>query len=362
MKFYPPRFCAALLLIFATMVIFNSCKKEVKQETLQDTMAANKGTIDKVNAWLNNEKSKATKDRPAKIQSLQDNLVFSDLRFEELNSGERLILIPVGKYFKSVNNKDNNPFNYLLLILDKTNNIRKGNIVQYVTPDGKTATAVPANTFYKFYNLKTLGCDGKFTFLTITDDLLYEMKYEKGSLKTYSEINQKQKASGKGNGTHELQCYTVWWVTFSEYGTNWEFLYAYCDEGECQETRQVSGKGFALNCGGDPGPETEIAVAAQRDWIVAQNSFGYWLVYSTESFTGIKKASESGGGHFTGISHLSSGIIGTGFTWAASGCTVSHTTSTATSIIGGTGTFTPTQFQFFISSTPGTFSFSQIFP
>jgi hypothetical protein len=154
---------------------------------------------------LNNEKSKATKDRPAKIQSLQDNLVFSGLRFEELNEGERLILIPVGKYFKSVNNKDNNPFNYLLLILDKTNNIRKGNIVQYVTPDGKTATAVPTNTFYKFYNLKILGCDGKFTFLTITDDLLYEMKYEKGSLKTYSEVNQKQNASGKANGTQVEQ-------------------------------------------------------------------------------------------------------------------------------------------------------------
>jgi hypothetical protein len=64
----------------------------------------------------------------------------------------------------------------------------------------------------------------------------------------------------------------------------------------------------------------------------------------------------------TGISHLSSNVLGNGFTWASSGCTVSYATSTASSTIGGVVTFTSTGQQIFISSTQITFPFAQIFP
>ena len=64
-----------------------------------------------------------------------------------------------------------------------------------------------------------------------------------------------------------------------------------------------------------------------------------------------------------GIAHLSSYITGpTDFVWSPSGCTVSYTNSTTTSIIGGTVTWVPGGDMANIPPRTATFTFSQIFP
>jgi hypothetical protein len=139
-------------------------------------------------------------------------------------------------------------------------------------------------------------------------------------------------------------------------------LYSYC-EGECTETRNIAGKGFALNCGGGGGgPEPEQIVITQRDWEKATSTSNYWTVYSTERFEGVRKASEPGGGHFTTVTHLSSQISGgPNYTWTPSGWSCSINNPNVSLYLGGTVIHSGAG-STFIPSNPAIFSFQQIFP
>lgn len=354
-------------IIALTILFLSSCRKEGIQEANKISTAANKEIIDKVNAWLNDQKTKVSGDKPLKIESLQQNLSFKNLRAEELYEGEKLLIVPVNQNFQTENNKEKNPVNYLLLILDNTDKIRKGNIVQYIPVNRNLNNKLPVNFFNKFYNLKILDLNGTLTFLSVSDDLLYEMKYENGTLKSYSEITNKVKGSGPGRQSTRItvDCYDVYFVTYYQDGSStWEYLYSFCNEGEqqCKIAFKANGRTYRIGCDGGGGGNIETAVVTQKDWEVATSTSGFWLVYSTEKYSGNKRA--DGTGYFTGITHLSSGIVGqTDYTWAPSGNTTSYTSTHASSKIGGIVANTFIGFSKLIpSDTEGRFNFSQIFP
>jgi len=315
MRNYPPRNYFKMLLISAAITGFISCKKETQslpESNPQQEAIVDQATINNVNAWLDEKKAIAIKDdSKTKIQLLKDNLVFSKLKFEEYKNGEKFIVIPISRNFTTVNNKDKNPGNYLLLTLENTGKIRKGNIVQYVPANRQTNEVLATNSFNKIFNYKEFSNDATFTFLSITDDLQYAIKFENGKVSELNILKQKEKPSDSGNDgsrTQVPQCYSVFWVTYYPDGSsNWEFLYSFC-EGECQTTKVAAGLAFRLNCfggGGEGEPEYELEVHRTKEWTVTSNPINPagGEIKSLETIKGRRNSSEPQGGHFTQITH-----------------------------------------------------------
>jgi hypothetical protein len=139
-----PHFRYLLVAMLCSVLIVSACQKEASEEMpkkVVDKDGAAKDLAAKVAAWLGTKKAEMTTRKPGqemkeRIQSLQDNLDFSKAWYEQRNSQEKFAVIPVKEGFKSQNNKDKNPFNYLVVALDGGATITKGNLIQYL-PDGE---------------------------------------------------------------------------------------------------------------------------------------------------------------------------------------------------------------------------------
>lgn len=189
---------------------------------------------------------------------LKENLDFEQLNIQDLNAGEVLITIPISLDLIIENNKNLHPANYLLLIMDKTKQIRKGNIVQFVAESNYISKQLPPGFFHKYYNLKSIDISGTITFLNVAGDMQYETKYENGKIISNSVIQQKPQRSGRGNSASQ-QCYDVWFVTWYTNGTStWEYLYSFCLDGgegqqQCRGAINAAGRNIQIECGGGSG-------------------------------------------------------------------------------------------------------------
>ena len=123
--------------------------------------------VQKVNDWLDNETVSVTKGKKANIELLKNNLDLSHLRVEQSGEQEKIIVIPVKYEFKKVKHVDNNKIPNLVLVVDKSGNIRKGNLVLYIPTKGEVLAKVPDNTFYHIFNTGKPECNGMFKFLSI---------------------------------------------------------------------------------------------------------------------------------------------------------------------------------------------------
>ena len=81
----------------------------------------------------------------------------------------------------------------MVLFLNESSVIRRGNIIQYVPENRQTTSSVPSNTFSKIFNSKKLECSGKFSVLSITDMYKYELDYVDGKCDSYSHMQPKKK-------------------------------------------------------------------------------------------------------------------------------------------------------------------------
>lgn len=133
-----------------------------------------------VNAWLERQRASAGKEKKISILALQQNLDFRHIRVEPFNPYEQFVIIPVRENFLAGNERTS--VSQLLLIIDSSGRIRKGNIVQYISESGQPA---PAGSFFKLFNDEVLDCSGQFVFLTITGRYLYEMNYKNGVLYSF---------------------------------------------------------------------------------------------------------------------------------------------------------------------------------
>lgn len=211
--------------------------------------------VEKVNNWLDQQEGKFSGDRPSQVNMLQQNLDFGALEIQELYAGEKLIVVPVRTGFVTETNKQLNPVQYALFILDAKQSIRKGNIVQFVADATYPSKNLPANFFHNYYNLKETGISGKIAFLNVAGDFQYETKYAKGNVISNSVIQRKANTVSTGGGPVTEACYDVWYVTWYTNGTsNWEYLFSFCngENGElpCKGTISASGRDLQVECGG----------------------------------------------------------------------------------------------------------------
>lgn len=314
------------------ILLFTGCRKETPSFQ-QD--AVHSEAISKVNTWLDKQSATGNGMQARSIQALRDKLEFTGLWFEELNQGEKLIVVPVGTGLETLYNKGKHPVNVLLLIQNTAGAIRKGNIVQYLPENG--ASGIARNTFFRFYNDKPLETDATFSFLTLTGRLLYEMKYKDGKMNSFGMATPKNAGTAVTGPVQDpigpAPVCTDWYLVTTYFyadGTTEqteEYLYTTCEAG---------GGGGGGNGNGNDN-EAPVFLSAQKDWRVAQNTYGLWFVVSNEQFNGVKVPGELGGGHFTGMAHLTSAIISISndYTWQELGATASFNATIATSTVSG---------------------------
>ncbi len=295
----------ALVVFSGFFLFFNSgCQKEASQNLPE----INNPDKDKIIAWLDQKKLSSKKKETAIIQSVKDNLDFSKLRYEELRDGEKLIIVPLKTNFKSLNNAGKNPINIILFVLDKTKNIRKGDIIQYI-PANSQVKSVPINTFYNFFNFKTIEGDAKMTFLNISDEFLYEYNIKDGKILNYAVLKN------KGKDKARLVC-TNWYMVFTwaDGSEDWQYLYTVCEDVPCELNRIMNGLNFRNNCdggGGGGGGEQESAgtTVSRQIELVVWREITYpenWKMFGIFTVTG-KSFSNSSNNSFTNISHDISG-------------------------------------------------------
>src|SRR6266542_2684392 len=104
------------VLLFSFILL--SCKKEDSKSTDTSTQL-NQDLIAKINSWLDTLKVGANENQILKLESLKQNLNFSELHLEKYLQNDQFVVVPVGNKFKSANNADKNPTNYLLLVLSE---------------------------------------------------------------------------------------------------------------------------------------------------------------------------------------------------------------------------------------------------
>ncbi len=176
------RVSTILLLLFLSTIFFISCQKNAdKQEEAQNTEAVNK-----VIAWLEEQKSTATLAGSKKIKSLKENLDFSLTGTGLFSPDETLIIVPIKNSFVTNSNQDKHPINSLVLLVNNKKKIRRGYIVQYISPKEINSKDL-SKFFYSYYNLETTDFTGSLAYLTVSDEFSYETNYTNGKMSYYTE-------------------------------------------------------------------------------------------------------------------------------------------------------------------------------
>ncbi len=362
------------MMFILSVVFLPACQKEVSEDVVLEPNAETQQAIKKVSAWLEDKRSIASPEKILIIEAVKSNLDFKSIQIEKLSALENLIIVPIKNSFKSTVNNNKQHLTNLLLIINPQGKIRKGNIVQFTPKQGELLSNLPKNTFHNFYNATHLVCDGSFTFINMSDKVLYELEYNDGKLTAYS---QKQNTSDTGATnstglTTPTNCTDWYWVEtyYNPDGsstTTSQYLYT-----TCNNTDEYVEPECTTNCPVyNPEEDVETVMSpTQVDWYVCNydnytvpNPTGeWWELFSTERLYGTKKASLPGGGKFTKIEHLGETITGQSvFTWHKTGVTVAYAQLTARSTISGTvkknGTVRAN-----VQSLYHDFAFSSVFP
>lgn len=280
--------------ILLACIIISCSKDEAPAVQPGNNFASEK---DKVNAWLEKQKKTADKNGAVRIISLQQNLDFASLIQPAFGADEYLYIIPIREAFGSKNNGERKPLSHLVLFINnETDSIRKGNIVQFISPAPITKENLK-QFFTDYYGFKDHTFNGSLAYLTVADEMLKEMNYRDGQMNYYKSISKKQ-LTGR-NAT----CYEIGWYYFWADGSvTWEAVGEYCDG--CEPVKTIHGKTYRVTCGGGGGGGTGGGVDDAKTKLVN------WEVYSENMYAepiivkayvqlwGKMVSDEPQGGHF----------------------------------------------------------------
>lgn len=295
------------LLFFVILIGALSCKKETSESPTRDI------TINKVNAWLDNQIALTKSAKAQNILLLKENLDIANLKLENSGDNEQLLTIPIKETFKQSRNIASDAVPYFVAIMNKAGSIRKANVVLYMPKAGNIISALPDKTFYNILNEGTNVVSGQFRFLSVAGRWLYQLDYnEKGNLSAFGLVQQKSKPVQNVANANDV-------TTFARTCTDWYLITTnYYSDGSTTTTEEYIGRTCegsnddiayqSLNpddWGGSATIDYVFAHVVPKEWQV-NVYLPYWNVHSIEDHTGKKVSSEPQGGHFTDIKHKTS--------------------------------------------------------
>jgi hypothetical protein len=161
---YPKRIAVsvAILSFFAlTVALVISCHKE--DASGQKDLNTLK---EKVSAWLDLQKPATQPNKAATVELLKTNLDFGKHWYEQLNTDERLLVIPVKNPFREAKKVAESSILNLILFITKAGAIRRSNLVLFVPDANNRIAKLPANTYRDIFNNRVLKCSGRFQFMS----------------------------------------------------------------------------------------------------------------------------------------------------------------------------------------------------
>lgn len=200
-----------LSVVVSATVFLTSCQKETSKNS------SDKEIVTKINSWLDAQKSVIQPQKGTNIELLKENLDFSRLRFEQFAKGDQFLIIPVKEKFSRIKNIDKNYIPNLVLVMNQSGKIKRGNIVLYLPETRETIDKVPDNTFYKMFNDKAIDCNGRFLFLSVTGKWVNQSEYKKGRLYSFGSIQPKSIATVSNNGAARINTCIDWYIVTTYY-------------------------------------------------------------------------------------------------------------------------------------------------
>jgi hypothetical protein len=195
----------------------------------------------------------------------------------------------------------------LVLILNKSENIRKGNVVLFKPDNSTFYTKVPDNTFHDILNTGIVNSNGLFQFLSVAGHWQYQLEYNNGKLKSFGLIKPKNDDASRVNTLVCTDWYLVvdWYDVYGNYaGTTTEFMTESCQD--CENSMYQSFCSDGGNSGGN-GTEYEYAVTKPAEWVVIEPTSQWWKVKSYEVLNGSRQAGQNT--KFTSITHTTSTVF-----------------------------------------------------
>ena len=269
------------------MLVLFSCQKEFENQNTNNNQGE---LISKVNGWLDKQKSPTQPNKAANIDLLKENLNFTELKFEDLNQSEKFLIIPVNEDYETKKNIDKKTVLVLLLVMDKSTNIIRGNLVLYSPEDNHRLNEIPENTFFEMYNNKSLECNGLFNFLSVTGRKMYQREYKDGKLHSFGYVKASNKkpdeASNQAVARTETDCthyyyILTWWIDGVPVHQEAIYLGSICTGGCDDPMNQTlcpddggGGGGGVLGteetcCIPDPNAQVSVTNGYESDWTCA---------------------------------------------------------------------------------------------
>lgn len=214
----------------------NSCKKK---DSDNFSTGSNKSAeiIEKLNRWFNQQKFPNQPNKTANVELLRNNLDFSSLKVEQLNE-KQFVVIPIRDELLRIKKNDDKIIGNLLVLIDKTGNVEKANIVLF-KPKSAPVSVLPEYTFHNIYNSKKIDVDGQFKFLSISGDFIFSLGYDKGKPVYIGRYRSKGKpTTSDGITTMLVSCWDyylviTYYVDGEAINETWEYLGTVCEQAPC---------------------------------------------------------------------------------------------------------------------------------
>ena len=279
--------------------ILSSCKKERSGPSIDQAI------VSQVISWLDKQKVASQPNKAANIEMLKNHLVFSRSWEENSNEGETIMVIPIDDAFRNAKKIDEQQIPALVLVIDKSSKIRRGNVVLY-TPKDPTLKSIPRTAMHDVYTTAKPTASGQFRFLSVTGKWLYQLDYNNKRLASAGHIQPKVTSGSRTDGISAIVCIDWYLITtyYDDYGNVVYQTTEYVGT-TCQECDNGMYQGFCPDGGGGGGSGQnengyEYAVYKRWKWDLVTH------VKSEEDVYGKKVQGEPYGGHFTSINHYTS--------------------------------------------------------
>ncbi|WP_293308307.1 hypothetical protein [Pedobacter sp. UBA5917] len=344
----------SIILFATTLLFFYSCQKQLDLQYKSQLVL--KDETEKLTSWLQKLASTRNGAQKDRILSIQKNLLIKELKIVPGSDNQTMIIVPLDSGFQSNRNKQLKKINTFILTINKEGMIVQGNIVQYF-PTTKGIKKLQPVLFSNMVNEQPVETDGKFVYLGIFDEYLYEVQYKNGKQKSFAERRPYSSNINSSKIASRQKCID-WYLQTYENGVlvSEEYLYTTC--GNSIDNEEVGPDGG----GGGNDIEYEFQVKKTVKWIVAENPGWGGQIISEETIKGKRSSSEPEGGHFTEIKHYASicnFCSNATDVWAESSNSLSASNQSASARVSGL-------FQYNGSTTreegSKSWSFSELFP
>ncbi len=230
-----------LLVVFLYATVLFSCKKQDIDRSLEQESPA---MLNKVNSWLDEQAKKFSKEASRyEITRLKKSLIGSQLKVEEISSGEKLIMIPLPDTFRTQFQRSQ-PSLKMLVVRQLNNNLLVAGQIVEMVPNGQRYEKIPDGLIGKVDRNESNELNGVIRMLSISNKLLAEKEFRQGQLNSISRISKKKNLQNEKNSRQlsveyvkPIEECTDWYFVTTYYyadGTYeevWQYLYTTCGDG-----------------------------------------------------------------------------------------------------------------------------------